>query len=292
MAAVSSYTGRFAPSPTGELHFGSLVAALASYLDARAAEGRWLVRMEDIDPPREQRGAASAILKALECYGLHWDGPVLHQSSRLHAYRAVLEELCRRSCAYRCDCTRKKLASTHPLYPGFCRQRTVPADTPAAVRLKCTQSNVTWVDRIQGHQSWKLGSTGDFIILRKDGLFAYQLAVVVDDAWQGVTHVVRGRDLLDSTARQVTLQRTLGYHTPTYAHIPLVVGDTGQKLSKQYGAAPIPLKKPEPILLKALAALGLPLCSSLHGCRIDALLDWAVHNWRINRVPTGSTMPH
>jgi glutamyl-Q tRNA(Asp) synthetase len=239
------YVGRFAPSPTGALHFGSLVAALASWLDARAAGGRWLVRIEDLDAPRTQPGAADDILRTLVRVGLEWDGTVAYQSQRLPLYRRALEKLAGRT--YWCACTRREIADSSlglaadgaQIYPGTCRNGIAPGRQPRAVRIKAS-APVSFEDRVQGLQQQLLErDVGDFVLQRVDGQFAYQIAVVVDDAEQGVTDVVRGADLLDSTPRQIYLQRLLGYTQPRYLHIPAAVNAAGEKLSKQTGALPI-----------------------------------------------------
>ena len=258
-------TGRFAPSPTGPLHFGSLVAALASWLDARAANGRWLVRMEDLDRPRVQPGAAEEILRALERLGLEWDGEVEYQSRRAALYQAALEQI--RAHSYWCCCTRREIADSAlglasdgaAIYPGTCRRGLPPGKPPRALRLRVDASTIAFVDRVQGRREQVLSrDVGDFVLYRADGQFAYQLAVVVDDAAQGVTDVVRGADLIDSTARQIFLQRLLGLRTPRYLHVPVAVNAAGEKLSKQTGAEPLDLSRPEQELRRALAFLGQP----------------------------------
>ena len=255
------YVGRFAPSPTGPLHFGSLVAALASWLDARAAGGRWLVRIEDLDAPRVVPGAAADILRALSELGLTWDGDVTFQSARTARYDAALHAL--DGSTYWCGCTRREIADSAlglaadgaQIYPGTCRSGIAPDKAPRALRLRTTGEPVRFTDRIQGAQEQVLArDVGDFVLLRADRQYAYQLAVVVDDAEQGVTDVVRGADLLDSTPRQIILQRRLGYPTPRYLHVPAAVNAAGEKLSKQTGAAPI--AAPKPALRRALAHLG------------------------------------
>ena len=280
------YIGRFAPSPSGPLHFGSLVAALASYLDARAHNGQWLVRMEDIDPPREPAGAADLILQALDVYGLHWDREVLFQSHRLGAYSDVLAILRQEQKLYPCTCTRKKLAGLNGVYPGYCRnvwQDAIPTQ-PYGLRLLCRDTTVHFPDRIQGEQSYKLAALGDFLLKRKDGLYAYQLAVCVDDCFQGVTHIVRGVDLLDSTPRQLYLQRQLAMEHPVYAHIPVITLGDGNKLSKQNHAPAIPLDNPRPMLIKALRALGLGPAPDLEACSITDILAWGVRHWSLVKL--------
>ena len=269
------YAGRFAPSPTGPLHFGSLVAALASWLDARAAGGRWQVRIEDLDPPREQPGAAGQILRALESLGLEWDGPVAYQSRRRMLYRDALERLTGKT--YACGCSRKEVAdsalatNSAGVYPGTCRNGLPAGKTSRALRVRTTAEPICFVDRVQGKIEQSVErDVGDFIVCRADGQFAYQLAVVVDDAEQGITDVVRGADLLDSTARQIYLQRLLGYPTPRYLHVPVAVNAVGEKLSKQTGAPAIGLTSARDQLRRALAFLGQPEAANLR----EAVRSW------------------
>ncbi|HYT48367.1 MAG TPA: tRNA glutamyl-Q(34) synthetase GluQRS [Burkholderiales bacterium] len=280
-------TGRFAPSPTGPLHFGSLVAALASWLDARAAGGRWLVRIEDLDPPREQPGAADDMLRTLERLGLYWDGEVIFQRERTTFYRKSLENL--REFTYWCGCTRREVADSSlglaadgaQIYPGTCLNGLPPGRPPRALRLKVSGS-IDFIDRVQGPQRQNLeNDVGDFVLLRADGQFAYQLAVVVDDAEQSVTDVVRGADLLDSTARQIFLQRLLGLPTPRYLHVPAAVNAAGEKLSKQTGAQPLDLSQPARGLRRALRFLGQ---------RESTSLEEAVRNWNPALIPARRTL--
>lgn len=254
------YVGRFAPSPTGPLHFGSLVAALASYLEARSAKGKWLLRMEDLDRPREQPGAADAILRALDALGLHWDGAVEYQSRRSAFYRDALARL--EEHTYPCGCTRSEIADSAlaidgaRVYGGSCRRGLPPGKTARAIRIRA-EGQIGFVDRVQGSQAQQLErDVGDFVLWRADGQFAYQLAVVVDDARQGVTDVVRGADLLDSTARQIYLQQRLGYPAPRYLHVPVAVNAAGEKLSKQTGAEPVDASRRGEALHRAFAFLG------------------------------------
>ena len=260
---MAEYVGRFAPSPTGPLHFGSLVAALASYLAARSVQGRWLVRLDDLDRPRAQPGAADDILRALERLGFEWDAPVLVQSARLERYRAALDELSRRGLAYPCSCTRKELEDSAlaidgaRIYPGTCRHGLAPGKAARALRLRTHGAPIGFADAIQGWIEQRVErEVGDFVLLRADGTIAYQLAVVVDDMDQGVTDVVRGADLLDSTARQIHLQRLLGACTPHYAHVPVALNAAGEKLSKQTGARPLDLSDPQAELARARRFLG------------------------------------
>jgi glutamyl-Q tRNA(Asp) synthetase len=276
-------TGRFAPSPTGPLHFGSLVAAAASWLDARAAGGRWFVRIEDLDRPRVQAGATDEILRTLGALGLEWDGEVLYQSARQALYRDALERL--RGQTYWCGCSRREIADSSlglavdgaRIYPGTCRAGLSPGKARRALRVRVASDEIRFVDRVQGAQAQMLGrDVGDFILYRADGLFAYQLAVVVDDAAQGVTDIVRGADLLDSTARQIYLQRLLGAPTPRYLHVPVAVNARGEKLSKQTGATPVDARRPGEAIAAALAFLGQPPGDSL---------EHAVKLWNPGLIP-------
>ena len=288
---AGTYVGRFAPSPTGPLHFGSLVAAVASYLDARASGGRWLVRMEDIDPPRNTPEAAAEILRALERFALEWDGDVLYQSSRLESYAFALSQLVDRGLIFPCTCARTPAGKG---YSGKCRSRSLqdPPRRPHALRVMVGDSPVTFADLLQGSQEFRLAEDpGDFVVRRKDGLFAYQLAVVVDDAFQQVTRVVRGIDLIDSTPRQIYLQRQLGLATPEYAHIPVITGPNGSKLSKQTFAAPLVQSEPSPFLVAALAALGLAPPAALLHERAEAILGWGTAHWDLAHVPRGTAIP-
>ncbi len=279
------YVGRFAPSPTGPLHQGSLVAAVASFCDARAAAGQWLLRMEDIDPPREMPGAADLILRQLEGYGLHWDGAVLWQHDRLDAYAAAIDQLQGQGDVFWCRCSRSDLArQACAVYPGTCRAHTAPRDD-AAVRLRVPAGVVAFDDRVFGPQQEDVAaSVGDFVIRRRDGLFAYQLAVVVDDAFQGVTDVVRGADLLDNTARQIVLQRALGLPAVRYLHLPVVCHADGSKLSKQTFAEPLPLPAEPARLWQALHFLGQQPPLSLRNAPSALQLAWAVAHWQPSAI--------
>jgi glutamyl-Q tRNA(Asp) synthetase len=265
---VSVVVGRFAPSPTGPLHLGSLLAAVGSWLFARRAGGRWLVRMEDLDAPRVVAGSVDEILGALRCYGLQWDGDVVFQSRRTNLYDDALKRLRARSLVYDCGCSRADLqrAASAPIgaeaiYPGTCRSGLSPGRVARATRFRAPDERIGFQDSIQGRIEENVAEqTGDFVIKRADGPFAYQLAVVVDDAQQGVTQVVRGGDLLSSTARQIALQRALDLPTPSYAHLPLVVGSDGAKLGKRDGALPLPtldLARVRSTLATALQILGI-----------------------------------
>ena len=285
--------GRFAPSPSGPLHFGSLIAALGSFLDARSRGGEWLVRIEDIDPPRVVPGATDDILRTLERYGLSWDGPVMYQSRRTERYRESLEHLIKTGSAYPCTCSRREVArhglagAGGPIYPGTCRNgNRRRAGRSEAIRLQVGGTAVAFDDRIQGSHSQDLATeVGDFVIRRADGLFAYQLAVVVDDADQGISDIVRGSDLLESTPRQVFLQRSLGLPTPRYAHLPVAVDSHGSKLSKQTQAPPLDRDRPGPALVAALRFLNQNPAKELTYASPDAILEWALANWRPEKIP-------
>jgi glutamyl-Q tRNA(Asp) synthetase len=295
------YRGRFAPSPTGPLHFGSLVAALASCCDARAAGGAWLLRIEDVDLPRVQRGAERAILTMLECCGFAWDGPVLRQSERASIYEAALDCLRADGLAYQCVCTRRELESApigvggERIYPGTCRDgipTTRARRQQRAWRVRVDDDSVAFRDRLQGAQAQKLTcDVGDFVVKRADGLFAYQLAVVVDDAAQGINQVVRGADLLASTPRQIFLQRRLGHPSPSYMHVPVALDAAGEKLSKQTGARPI-IDDALGALLAAWAFLDQPVP---HGSGTPTTVSefWtaAIAAWDPRRLPPVAMLP-
>lgn len=286
----TSYIGRFAPTPSGYLHFGSLVAALASYLDARHVGGQWLLRMEDLDPPREVPGAQDAILRTLESYGFQWDGPLVRQSERLPVYAAVVEQLFNQGLAYACTCSRKQLEGHGGIYPGFCRNAGHPAHD-AAIRLRVPELEYRFNDRVQGEFGQHLGrEVGDFVIRRRDGLYAYQLAVVLDDAWQGITDVVRGADLLDSTPRQLYLQELLGLRQPRYLHVPLLIQPDGHKLGKSYRSPPLPADQAPTLLLRALRTLGQSVPEELAGASAAELLAWGARHWDAARIPRRRTL--
>lgn len=288
MSEPPEYVGRFAPSPTGPLHFGSLLAAVASRLEAGRHGGRWLLRIEDIDPPREKLGAARRILEALERYGFEWDGPVIYQSRSEASHQKALKRLLAAGQAYPCGCSRRDLldAPAGPLgriYPGTCRNGSKASEF--AIRVRTDDSQIGFVDRLQGTQHQRLESeSGDFVVLRRDGLIAYQLAVVVDDYEQGITDVVRGIDLMDSTPRQIWLQRLLGYPTPSYAHIPVATNAAGIKLSKNTGAPAVSLEAMAPTLIAALKALRQAPPDTLAGAGIRAIWDWSLAHWDIHKL--------
>nr|WP_314490541.1 tRNA glutamyl-Q(34) synthetase GluQRS [uncultured Pseudomonas sp.] len=283
--STPAYTGRFAPTPSGHLHFGSLVAALASYLDARSVGGRWLLRMEDLDPPREMPGAQAAILDALERYGFEWDGELVRQSDRHEAYAQVLDRLFSQGLAYACTCSRKQLEGYKGIYPGFCRNAGNSIEN-AAIRLRVPELQYAFKDRVQGEFRQHLGrEVGDFVIRRRDGLYAYQLAVVLDDAWQGVTDIVRGADLLDSTPRQLYMQELLGLSQPRYLHVPLIVQPDGHKLGKSYRSPPLTTDQATPLLLRALRALGQKPDEGLEHASPREILNWGTQHWNAELIP-------
>lgn len=288
---MTAYIGRFAPTPSGHLHFGSLVAALASYLDARAVGGHWLLRMEDLDPPREEPGAQAAILKALESYGFEWDGEMVRQSERHDAYDQVINRLFSQGLAYACTCSRKQLEAYQGIYPGLCRNAGHGTED-AAIRLRVPELEYHFTDRVQGEFRQHLGrEAGDFVIRRRDGLYAYQLAVVLDDAWQGVTDIVRGADLLDSTPRQLYLQELLGLPQPRYLHVPLITQPDGHKLGKSYRSPPLAADQATPLLLRALRALGQQPGLELVDASPRELLAWGIRHWDAGKIPRTLSLP-
>lgn len=288
----TDYIGRFAPSPTGLLHIGSLLTALASYADARANRGKWLVRMEDLDPPREMPGAAAHILHTLEAFGFEWDGEVVWQSRRHSLYRDALGRLKEKGLLYPCYCSRKDWQAAAAqgadgfVYNGRCRrpEDRPHTDKPPAWRIRVNDETIGFDDGIVGHYAQNLArDIGDFVLLRADGFWAYQLAVVADDADQGITHIVRGQDLLVSTPRQIYLQRCLGFATPHYTHLPLLVNKHGQKWSKQTLAPALDENHKEQLLRQVLQYLNLPPAPEVS--RPQALLSWAIEHWQPHKIP-------
>ena len=287
------YTGRFAPSPTGLLHIGSLLTAVASYADARSNGGKWLVRMEDLDPPREMSGASSHILHTLEAFGFEWDGEVAYQSRRYALYEETLCRLQTAGLVYPCHCSRKdwqagaRRGADGFVYNGRCRhpgQRPAPQGKQPAWRIRVPDRDIGFSDGIVGDYAQNLArDIGDFVLLRADGYWAYQLAVVADDAEQGVTHIVRGQDLLVSTPRQIYLQQCLGVPTPQYAHLPLLTNAQGQKWAKQTLAPTLDLNRREQLLRQVFRYLNLPEAPETD--RPAELLDWAVAHWDMDKVP-------
>ena len=301
------YIGRFAPSPTGPLHFGSLIAAVASYCDAKSKHGQWLLRMEDLDKPREMAGAADAILRSLEAFGFEWDAPILYQSQRSEIYEDYLQRLKRNGFIYACTCSRKEIADSSiangvegAIYPKTCVHNKHTSQNHASTsrmnacswRINVDDAQkVAFVDAIQGAVSQNLQTdVGDFVLKRKDGFFAYQLAVVVDDALQNITHIVRGADLLDSTPRQIYLQYLLNFQTPEYAHVPVAANSAGEKLSKQTLAKPIDTRlannyNASQLIFEVLSFLGQTPPAEIKNASLDACWHWAISNWSLAKVP-------
>ena len=280
-----TYRGRFAPSPTGDLHPGTLLAAVGSYLQARSQNGEWLMRIEDVDTTRRIAGAADALLRALEGFGFEWQGEVVYQSQRTDLYESALEIRSNKDLIYPCTCSRKQLADEGPVYGGHCRQHRLPLVEEHALRLRIEDPLISFDDQVIGHYQQALASEcGDFVIKRKDGLFAYQLAVVVDDAEQGVTEVVRGVDLLDSTPRQIYLQQQLGYAQPNYLHLPLLIDEEGHKLGKSTGAATLELSQPVLQLHLTLELLGQKPPAELARDSLSQLWLWAIEHWNIESI--------
>lgn len=284
--------GRFAPSPTGDLHMGSLMAAVASYLSARSGGGRWLVRIEDVDTPRQMPGAAERILHDLERFGMEWDGPVCYQSRRYDYYRSRLDELIKSGYVYPCKCSRREIQAAGLVgidgyrYSGCCRNATHSDIRSSAWRVRVADENIFFTDGIQGEISQNLANdVGDFVLLRADGCWAYQLAVVVDDAEQGINQVVRGADLLDSTPRQIWLQRLLGYAQPQYFHIPVLANAAGEKLSKQTLAPALLSGQEVPQLYQALHLLWQCPPPVLLEANLQEIWQWALSNWCVCRIP-------
>ena len=284
-----TYRGRFAPSPTGDLHSGTLLAAVGSYLQARSQHGEWLLRIEDVDTTRRIPGAADTLLRALEHFAFEWQGEVVHQSSRTDLYESALEILSKKDLIYPCTCSRKQLADEDTLnvYTGHCRHRRLPLFEEHALRLRVEDRIIGFDDQVIGQYQQQLADEcGDFVIKRKDGLFAYQLAVVVDDAEQGISEVVRGADLLDSTPRQIYLQQMLGYAQPDYLHLPLLIDEHGQKLGKSTGAAALDLSQPVSHLHSMLELLGQNPPAELARDNLSQLWQWAIEHWDIDRIPS------
>lgn len=295
--SAEQVVGRFAPSPTGPLHFGSLIAAVGSYCLARREEGRWLLRMEDLDPPRVMAGAADEILFALESLGLHWDGEIVWQSRRTDAYAAAMDSLQVRGLVFDCACTRREiqlhtspLGEEGPVYPGTCRSGLPARRKPRTLRIRVPEEQVSFTDGVFGPLAQLLSrDVGDFVLRRADGLFAYQLAVVVDDAESGINQVVRGADLLSSTPRQIFLHASLGTAVQEYIHLPLVADENGKKLSKQQGAAGIDyVGNAGALISEALGFLGQELPPELVGAPPREQLLWAIRHFDLKRIPASA----
>ncbi|MFH0256015.1 tRNA glutamyl-Q(34) synthetase GluQRS [Vibrio rumoiensis] len=288
---MSTYIGRFAPSPSGPLHFGSLVAALGSYFQAKSHQGQWLVRIEDLDPPREMPGAASLILSTLEHYGLHWDQSVIYQSQRHQRYQEQIETWLQSGRAYYCQCTRKQIKQSGGFYLGTCRKKNIINSENCSIRLKVDDAIEQFHDEKHGIITIpKQLAEEDFIIKRRDGLFAYNLAVVLDDIDQGITQVVRGADLIEPTGRQINLYRYLQHPEVSYVHLPLAVDAQGHKLSKQNHAPAVDIKSPKQTLMKVMSFLGFTLPKDFESASIEQMLDWGTRNWRLTQLPNALTL--
>lgn len=295
-AAGQAYRGRFAPTPSGPLHMGSLFTALASYLQARSQGGRWLLRIDDLDGPRNVRGADSIILRQLESHGLEWDEAPRYQSSHAQEYRDALGTLSQQQLLYPCVCTRAELAQTSiagpdgPVYAGTCRKGTVSAGKHS-LRMRVTDDSLAFVDLFLGQQTRHLPTEiGDFVIQRSDGILGYQLACAVDEAAQGISEVIRGSDLLDSTFRQLHVQKLLKLPHARYGHLPLLVWPDGKKLSKQNHAEPIDALGASANLLQCLTALGQKPPDSLAGSAAQEVLDWGIKHWQPSQIPRKSAL--
>ncbi len=271
------YIGRFAPSPTGPLHYGSLYTALASFLEARSQQGSWLLRIDDLDTPRNRPGSVDSILKTLDAFGLHWDDSVAYQSQYLDVYHEVLDQLVENKLIYFCTCSRKALTE---IYSGVCRGKETPPKSPHSYRIRTDNRNISFKDELQGLISHNLAKQhGDFILKRKDQIIAYQFAVVIDDHRQNINHVVRGYDLLNSTPRQIYLQQILGLVTPNYMHVPVIIDEQGYKLSKQTRATAVDIKKPEAAIFELLTLLKQNPPRELQYAPSTELLSWAIEHW-------------
>jgi glutamyl-Q tRNA(Asp) synthetase len=284
---LQPYIGRFAPSPTGPVHFGTLIAAVGSYLQAKKNNGNWLIRMEDVDTTRKVAGSDKEILNTLEAFGFEWDDEIIYQSQQTALYQSALEQLLSQSLLFPCVCTRNQLAESNSnIYPGTCRNRKLPEENKHALRLLARDVTIEFNDIVMGKQSQNIAQQcGDFVIKRRDALFAYQLAVVVDDALQGITEIVRGSDLLDSTPRQIYLQQLLAYPTPDYCHLPLAIDKHGNKISKSDNATRVDIKCRERLICEVLTFLGQNPPFDLTGSSIDDIWSWAVKHWDISQVP-------
>lgn len=275
------YTSRFAPSPTGHLHLGSVFTALAGFLDARANQGLWQLRFDDLDTPRNVSGSINSILKTLEILGLHWDNAIDYQSQHIDEYHAILLDLMTQEKIYRCNCSRKDLS---PIYTQTCRHKKIPAALPHSLRLKTDSRDIIFEDDLQGRQTQNLAEYGDFILKRKDNIIAYQFAVILDDMRQNVTHIVRGIDLLNETPKQIYLQQLLNLPTPHYLHIPILINSDGKKLSKTTLAAEVVLSKPNQVLFQLLDLLEQKPPCELKNMMVSEILEWAIQNWTISNL--------
>ncbi|TMX33873.1 tRNA glutamyl-Q(34) synthetase GluQRS [Vibrio sp. Hep-1b-8] len=284
-----SYIGRFAPSPSGPLHFGSLIAALGSYFQAKSNQGKWLVRIEDLDPPREMPGASRLILETLEAYHLHWDGEVVYQSQRHSLYQQQIDRWLDSGQAYFCHCTRKQIKELGGFYTGTCRDLKLTNGEQCAVRLRMSHPVYQFEDRRHGILNIPTAlADEDFIIKRRDGLFAYNLAVVLDDIDQGVTEVVRGADLIEPTGRQISLYQMLDAKPVNYLHLPLALDNNGQKLSKQNHAKAIDNQNPKPALIDAMTFLGFDIDEEISTASLDEIILWGIENWHLSQLPSST----
>lgn len=287
---MTEYVGRFAPAPSGPLHFGSIIAALGSYLQAKANNGEWLVRIEDSDRFRVAEGATTLILNTLEQLGLAWDREIIIQSQRENRYREELEKLQDMGIVYPCTCTRRETRGKP--YPGTCRNGMSRKRTFRSLRIRTDDTPIEFEDAVVGKYSQSLeNEVGDFVIKRSDGMTAYQLAVVIDDADQGITEIVRGADLIESTPRQIYLQRMLQYPTPAYLHLPVAIDDTGRKISKQNNAPGIDITQGARVLTNALAFLGQQPDPQLADATVEDVIQWGLDHWDISKIPTGEYRP-
>lgn len=286
-AHTARYRGRFAPTPSGPLHFGSIIAAVGSYLQARHNQGEWHVRIEDIDQPRTDPDATCSILMCLEKFGLHWDGDILYQSQRQDRYNEIIRQLEKAELVFPCACTRKQLPAGP--YPGNCRKGLPAGKTGRSLRMKSSDRIVSFTDAVQGGYQQNIKTeVGDFVIHRGDDIASYHLCVVADDHDTGITEIVRGLDLIDSTPRQIYLQQALGYNQPGYCHMPIAVNSDGNKLSKQTMAEPVEPENAEEILLAALKFLGQEPENALAGSPVDEILSWGVSHWQLSKIPKES----
>lgn len=294
-AQINLIRGRFAPSPSGPLHFGSLIAAVGSFLIAKIHNAEWQVRIEDIDPPREVEGAADTILRQLEAFGLHWDGPVIYQSESIPRFQHILEELQDKELLYACNCTRKQISavSKNGRYPNICSTKDLSFSGEVAWKLRHGQADYSFYDQIQGNCNFPIDLyREDFTVKRKDGLMAYQLAVVIDDIDAGIDHVVRGSDLLDSTPRQLRLYEALGKEPPLWYHLPVAINRDGNKLSKQNHAEAIAEHQANQLLVQALQFLGQQVPDELEGENVESIIDWALEHFSLQKIPQKQQIPY
>jgi len=291
LAQIKNYRGRFAPTPSGPLHFGSIVTALGSYLDAKSNKGKWFVRIDDIDQSRKKFNADKIILNQLKQLGLIWDEPVVYQTQQINLYEIALKNLKNLKCVFPCDCPRNKIKNL--VYPGTCRNKIAILNSNHSIRIRIDNSKISVADRLQGFYTQSIESEiGDFIIKRADGHFAYHLATVIDDNDQNITNIVRGFDLLESTPRQIFLQKKLGYKLPAYLHLPIVIDSTGKKISKADGNTASLLSNPAMILVNALRFLGHYPPDEMENANIKAILDWSIENWNIELLPKKGKINH